>query len=40
MLKINDKYYIDVDTYNYILMKKHIVTEAEALKRKNRSCRS
>ena len=35
MLKINDKYYVDVDAYNYILIKKHIVTEAEASKRKN-----
>lgn len=35
MLKINDKYYIDADTYNYILIKKHIVTEAEASRRKN-----
>jgi hypothetical protein len=35
MLKINDKYYIDADNYNYILTKKHIITEAEASKRKN-----
>ena len=35
MLKITDKYYIDEDKYNYILLEKHIITEAEAEKRKN-----
>lgn len=35
MLKITDKYYADTDKYNWILCKKHIVTESEAKKRKN-----
>lgn len=35
MIQITDKYYFDTDKYNYILYKKHIVTESEAMKRKD-----
>ena len=35
MIQITDKYYFDTDKYNYILYKKHIVTESEAIKRKD-----
>ena len=35
MIKITDKYYADNDKYNWILCKKHIVTESEAQKRKD-----
>jgi hypothetical protein len=34
MIKITDKYYADCDKYNWILCKKHIITESEAVKRK------
>ena len=37
MIKIDDKYYIKIDKYNYTLCEKHIVTEDEAKKRKNKS---
>lgn len=32
MLKITEDYYTDADKYNWILYKKHIITEEEALK--------
>lgn len=35
MIQITDEYYFDTDKYNYILYKKHIVTESEAMKRKD-----
>lgn len=34
MIKITDKYYIDTDKYNWILIEKHIVTEKEVENRK------
>lgn len=34
MLKITDKYYADTDAYNWILVEKNIITEAQAAKRK------
>lgn len=35
MIQITDKYYAEADKYCWTLLKKHIVTEAEAKKRKN-----
>ena len=35
MIQITDKCYFDTDKYNYILYKKHIITEQEAVKRKD-----
>lgn len=34
MIQITDKYYADVDKYNWILYNKHIISEEEVLKRK------
>ena len=36
MIKITDEYYADADKYNWILYKKHIITEQEALKSKDK----
>lgn len=36
MIKITEEYYTDTDRYNWILYKKHIITESEALKSKNK----
>lgn len=35
VMQITDDYYVTTDKYNWILLKKHIVTEKEAEKRKN-----
>ena len=35
IMEIIDDFYVGNDKYNWILMKKHIVTEDEASKRKN-----
>lgn len=35
MIKITDEYYANCDNYNWVLCKKHIITESEAKKRKN-----
>lgn len=37
MLKITEDYYTDTDRYNWILYKKHIITEQEALKSKDKN---
>ena len=36
MVKITEKYYFKTDAYNYILLKKHIITKSEAEKSKNK----
>ena len=36
MVKITEKYYFRTDAYNYILLKKHIITKSEAEKSKNK----
>ena len=36
MIKITEKYYFKTDAYNYILLKKHIVTKSEAENSKKR----
>lgn len=36
MVKITEKYYFRTDAYNYILLKKHIITKSEAKKSKNK----
>jgi len=37
MIKITEKYYVDTDKYNYILLEKHIVTKSEAENSKNKN---